>query len=129
MAALGLHCCWGLSSVMGSRGCSSLLCMASHYGGLSCRGAQALGMWAQEVWHTGSAALRNVGSSQTRVKRMSPALAGGFLPCILSYSYFTVPPEKSDTCSFFFFFKLDIIVLVLPNIKMNPPQVYMCSPS
>ena len=26
----------------------------------------------------------------------------------------------------FFFFKLYIIVLVLPNIKMNPPQVYMC---
>ena len=36
--------------------------------------------------------------------------------------------------SFFFFnlilfFKLYIIVLVLPNIKMNPPQVYMHSPS
>ena len=29
----------------------------------------------------------------------------------------------------FFFFKLYIIVLVLPNIKMNLPQVYMCSPS
>jgi len=25
--------------------------------------------------------------------------------------------------------ELYIIVLVLPNIKMNPPQVYMCSPS
>ena len=33
--------------------------------------------------------------------------------------------------SFFlnFIFKLYIIVLVLPNIKMNPPQVYMRSPS
>ena len=30
---------------------------------------------------------------------------------------------------FYFIFKLSIIVLVLPNIKMNPPQVYMCSPS
>ena len=29
---------------------------------------------------------------------------------------------------FFFIFKLYIIVLVLPNIKMNPPQVYICSP-
>ena len=29
-------------------------------------------------------------------------------------------------CVIFFFFKLYIIVLVLPNIKMNPPQVYMC---
>ena len=28
-----------------------------------------------------------------------------------------------------FIFKLYKIVLVLPNIKMNPPQVYMCSPS
>ena len=28
-----------------------------------------------------------------------------------------------------FFFKLYNIVLVLPNIKMNPPQVYLCSPS
>ena len=28
-----------------------------------------------------------------------------------------------------FIFKLYNIVLVLPNIKMNPPQVYMCSPS
>ena len=31
--------------------------------------------------------------------------------------------------NFFFIFKLYKIVLVLPNIKMNPPQVYMCSPS
>ena len=30
---------------------------------------------------------------------------------------------------FYFIFKLYIIVLVLPNIKINPPQVYMCSPS
>ena len=28
-----------------------------------------------------------------------------------------------------FFFKLYNIVLVLPNIEMDPPQVYMCSPS
>ena len=26
---------------------------------------------------------------------------------------------------FYFIFKLYIIVLVLPNIKMNPPQAYM----
>ena len=30
---------------------------------------------------------------------------------------------------FYFIFKFYIIVLVLPNIKMNLPQVYMCSPS
>ena len=28
---------------------------------------------------------------------------------------------------FYFIFKLYIILLVLPNIKMNPSQVYMCS--
>ena len=30
---------------------------------------------------------------------------------------------------FYFIFKLYNIVLVLPNIEMNPPQVYLCSPS
>ena len=30
---------------------------------------------------------------------------------------------------FYFIFKLYNIVLVLPNIEMNPPQVYMSSPS
>ena len=30
---------------------------------------------------------------------------------------------------FYFIFKLYNIVLVLPNIKMNPPQVYPCYPS
>ena len=30
---------------------------------------------------------------------------------------------------FYFIFKLYNIVLVLPNIEMNPPQVYMCSSS
>ena len=35
-----------------------------------------------------------------------------------------------DVCLFVcFIFRLYITVLVLPNIKMNPPQVYMCSPS
>ena len=30
---------------------------------------------------------------------------------------------------FFLILFLNFIVLVLPNIEMNPPQVYMCSPS
>ena len=30
---------------------------------------------------------------------------------------------------FYFIFILYKIVLVLPNMKMNPPQVYMCSPT
>ena len=52
-------------------------------------------------------------------------LSGGFL--FVSFFFFLF-------CVLFFFlisfiFKLYIIVLVLPNIKMNPPQAYMCSPS
>ena len=34
----------------------------------------------------------------------------------------------SEKYFFYFIFEFYIIVLVLPNIKMNPPQVYMCSP-
>ena len=40
------------------------------------------------------------------------------------------PLEKemvTHSVFFFFFFKLYNIVLVLPNIEMNPPQVYLCS--
>ena len=83
MAALGLHCCWGLSLVLGSRGYSSLLCMASHCGGLSCRGARALGMWAQELWHTGSAALRSVDSSRTRGQMHVPCTGSQLLTLYL----------------------------------------------
>ena len=50
-----------------------------------------------------------------------------FLPAIL------IPACDSSSPAFFFkfyfTFKLYKIVLVLPNIKMNLPQVYMCSPS
>ena len=37
--------------------------------------------------------------------------------------------SQKEKHKFYFIFKLYIIVLVLPNIKMNPSQVYMCSPS
>ena len=38
----------------------------------------------------------------------------------------------AKSCLFIYFnfiFKFYNIALVLPNIEMNPPQVYMCSPS
>ena len=48
---------------------------------------------------------------------------------LVSLTFYT----QFETVSFFLFlnfiFKLYKIVLVLPNIEMNPPQVYMCSPS
>ena len=39
--------------------------------------------------------------------------------------------EKSILSFFFFFFIFELynIVLVLPNIEMDLPQVYLCSPS
>ena len=40
-----------------------------------------------------------------------------FFVCLFVFSHFF---------KFYFIFKLYITVLVLPNIKMNPPQVYMC---
>ena len=38
-------------------------------------------------------------------------------------------PSSYYFFKFYFIFKIYITVLVLPNIKMNPSQVYMCSPS
>ena len=52
---------------------------------------------------------------------------------ILSYSvvflYFFALIIDLSFFKFYFIFKLYNIVLVLPNIEMNPPQVYLCSPS
>ena len=48
----------------------------------------------------------------------------GTLKSLLQYH-----SSKASILFFFLFFKLYIIVFVLPNIKMNPPQVYTCSPS
>ena len=45
-----------------------------------------------------------------------------FLKYFCSYVFFFL-----FFLNFYFIFKLYKIVLVLPNIKMNPPQVYMCS--
>ena len=49
---------------------------------------------------------------------------------LLSQGYFGYSGSSVLFCFVFFFtFKLYTIALVLPNIEMNPPQVYMCSPS
>ena len=45
---------------------------ASHYRGLSCRGAQAPDAQAQQLWLTGPAAPRHVGSSGTRARTCVP---------------------------------------------------------
>ena len=58
-----------------------------------------------------------------------------FFSLSLSFFFFNFPFLELLNCiylfifKFYFIFKLYNIVLVLPNIKMNPPQLYMCSPS
>ena len=47
------------------------------------------------------------------------------LSCLLTFFLFYCTFELAFFLKFYFIFKLYIIVLVLPNIKMNPPQVYM----
>ena len=48
---------------------------------------------------------------------------------LLSQDWFVYSRFFVFSLFFNFIFKLYNIVLVLPNIKMNPPQVYLCSPS
>ena len=47
---------------------------ASHYRGLSCCGAQAPDAQAHKLWVTGPAAVRHVGSSQTRARTRVPCI-------------------------------------------------------
>ena len=54
------------------------------------------------------------------------------LPIYLHDSNYFINQSQGWQILFFLFyliFKLYNIVLVLPNIEMDPPQVYMCSPS
>ena len=48
---------------------------------------------------------------------------------VLHPFHYTIMEFSKNDQILFFFFKLYNIVLVLPNIEMNPPQVYLCSPS
>ena len=106
MATLGLRCCMRAFSSCGERWLLFVAVPASHCGGFSCCGVQALGAWASVVVacglsSCGSWALeRRLSSSGIRawslcgmwdlpgpgLEPMSPALAGGFLT--------TAPPGK-----------------------------------
>ena len=62
-----LHRCTGTALHRGAR--------ASHYRGPSRCGAQAPDTQAQQLWHTGPAAPRHVGSSQTRARTRVPCIS------------------------------------------------------
>ena len=67
---------------------------------------------------------------QIKLSNFRPLVSNLISKGMIIQTWLSLPP--SVPCFFFFFnliFKLYIIVLVLPYINMNPPQVYMCSPS
>ena len=62
--------------------------------------------------------------------------AVGCLKLVNERTFYVMKPERCTNLGsflflkkFYFIFKLYNIVLVLPNIEMNLPQVYLCSAS
>ena len=68
-------------------------------------------------------------SNNLILERISLDLFKPLKELFFSFYYYYFFVIKSVFFKFYFIFKLYVSVLVLPNIKMNPPQVYMCSPS
>ena len=83
---------------------------ASHCRGLSCCEAQAPDAQAQQLWLTGLVAPRHVGSSQTRARTRSPALAGRFST--------TAPPGKPWIQVFYYIFYLKTFYICLSLFEM-----------
>ena len=73
MVVQGLHCCTGFSSCGGRGPLSSCSAWVSHCGGFSRYGVRAVDTRAPSLWCTGLAALRHVGSSQTRGQTHVPS--------------------------------------------------------
>ena len=68
--------------------------------------------------------------SPTESKRLFYASVSLLLSRIQGYCYhLSIFSFFFNSFFLFLIFKLYNIVLVLPNIEMNPPQVYMCFPS
>ena len=74
MAVLGLRSVRGPSLAAASGATLHRGARASHYCSLSCCGAQAPDVQAQQLWLTGPAAPRHVGSSQTRARTRVPCI-------------------------------------------------------
>ena len=76
MAVLGLRfLCEGFPQLRQVGATLPRVARASHHRGLSCCGAQAPDAQAQQLWLTGPAAPRRVGSSQTRVWTRVPCIS------------------------------------------------------
>ena len=123
--------------------CPDVLCQALTSGAPPYQGRESLAVWVLRCWGQGSVTATGLLSSSLsicthlstpyiRLWHWNFTLDAPTLLQLWSQSLY----QYICSCSsflilifFFFFFKLYITVLVLPNIKMNPPQVYMCSPS
>ena len=67
---------------------------------------------------------KHPGPISFRMDWLDPLAVQGTLKSLLQQHCY-----KASVFFFYFIFKLYNIVLVLPNIEMNPPEVYLCSPS
>jgi len=113
---------WGLPSEVKVKSLSRVRLFATLWT-VACQAPLSMGFSRQEYWSglpfPSPGDLPNPG-----IEPRSPALQADALT--------SDPPGNSGTFFFFnfiLFLKLYNIVLVLPNIEMNPPQVYPCSPS
>ena len=92
MAVLGLRFCARAFSSCGKWGPLFIAVRGPLTIAASCCGAQAPDAQAQQLWRTDLVVPRHVGSSQTRIEPVSPALAGRFST--------TAPPGKPTTTFF-----------------------------
>ena len=100
---------------------------ASHSCGLSCCGAQAPDVQAQQLWPTGPVAPWHVGSSQTRARTRVPCIGRQILNhCatrearIILFIYFVLEKHLN---SFFPFLVACEILVSQPGIEPMPPAV------
>ena len=84
---------------------------ASHYRGPSRCGAQAPDAQAQQLWPTGPAAPRHVGSSQTRARTR--------VPCISRQTLNHCATREALSCGFISLFLINILKIFL-HIKLSP---------
>ena len=84
-------------------------------------------LWSQQILQYFALSVANLPSPQ--FNPTSQRTYPGNLIYLVSFFSFFFFISFFFFFKFYFIFKLYNIVLVLPNIEMNPPQVYMCSPS
>ena len=128
MAVLGLRFCARAFSSCGKRGPLFIAVHGPHYRGLSCCGAQAPDVQAQQLWLTGPVAPRHVGSSQTRARIRVPCIGRQTLNHCATREvpeiYFCAWCGSSPV----WFFSCSCLVFLAPLIEeaVFSPTIYSC---